>query len=389
MNQHKQITIKLSKRHAQGLTLVELMFSISILLIVMGLVTNMIINTSKTQDRLRMENKMRESIQTGLFRMAANLNQNRMLVQADTLGYDYLEGVNLSGSPPLIGGKPTGNGTTNQTQLPTIRPEGSLAPEKNCTNYPTNFFRANTVGNLLMFAKFSGKFNRFSMTNITEKRTLDVYEIKLYYITDDNSNVFVDHWKNQPSMRKLRLIEWTSRPYIDYQQYLDYITDSSNANRIVIRNDLIAAGITHAWNRPASTYATAFYTLGTGNNAAVPVDATHSIQRARLNDTLLFGSEAYSIAYNSNNDPTNSRYFPIRTQVPFFYDHEVPDCSGATPVTDTTPDLATSPYPYGFEVMITGPASGRNVLMRIASVARSYNSLISHADMLTTYARDL
>lgn len=385
----------ISKLHySQGLTLVELMFSVSILMIVMGLITHMIINTTKTQSRLRLENQMRQSIQSGLFRISSHLNQTRMLMQADTLGYAYLGRVSLTGAPPLIGGIPTANGVTNQTQLPTIRPEGSLSPEKNCTDFPNNFFRSNSVGNILMFSKYAGKFSRFSIASSTEKRNLDIYEFKVYYITNadsDNqpSRSFLDLWNITPTMRYLRLIEWTSRPYVDYQQYLDYIADSSNANRITIRADLTAAGITRVWDRTATNINNAFYGLGTASSATVPADSTHVIQRDRLQDILLSAANNFSLAYNFNNNPASSRYFPIRHQVPFFYHHNPPDCNGALPNEGTTPDASTQPYPYGFEVMITGPASGRNVLLRITTVGRSYNQLISHADMLTTYARDL
>jgi hypothetical protein len=146
-------------------------------------------------------------------------------------------------------------------------------------------------------------------------------------------------------------------------------------------------GISFAFNRSASTYATAFYTMG--SLASVPADASHMIQRSRIKDMFLFGTQSFSIAYNKNENTASANYFPIRQQVPFFYDHAPPACNGAVPAPNTTPNSSTTAFPYGFEVMITGPASGRNVLMRVSSVARSYNSFVSHADMLTTYARDL
>lgn len=386
----------LRRRFSKGLTLVELIFSMTILLLVMGLVTHIITHTTQTQSRLRLENQMRQSVQSGLFRIASALNQTRMLMQADTLGYAYLNRVSFTGAPPIIGGVPTANGTTNQTQLPTIRPEGSLSPEKDCVNFPSNFFRANSVGNLLMFAKYAGKFSRFSFTADTEKRSLDVYEFKLYYITNadsDNqpSRTFLDLWKANPTMRRLRLIEWTSQPYVDYQQFLDYIADfSTDPNkRITIRNDLTTAGLTRVWDRNATNINSAFYNLGSGNSASVPVNPSHMIPRARVQDILLAGSNDFSVAYNFNNNPSSSTYFPIRHQVPFFYHHNPPDCNGAIPNEGSTPNASTQPYPYGFEVMITGPASGRNVLLRITTAGRSYNQLVSHADMLTAYARDL
>jgi len=385
--------LKTSLARSKGLTLVELIISIAVLLIILTLVTNMIFSTSRTQNRVRMENHMRSSIQTSLFRISAQLNQARMLMDGNGgsgLGYGYLSAVQLGQAPAFMRAITPVN-TTSEHLLPTIQAIGSLSPEKDCANFPNNYFRANSVGNVLMFAKYLGKFNSIPIASITDKRSLDLYEFKLYYLSSEgtNSNQFLDFWSTNPSKKTLRLIEWTSKPYADYTQFADYITDSSAANRGVIRSALSGAGITEVWNRSAATIGTAFYTVGAGGGAAVNVIGSPTIVRARHNDILRFGSDAYSVAYNTNNTVGNSNYFPIRHQVPFFYTHLPGACTGAIPANNTTPNPANGAFPYGFEVMITGPASGRNVLMRLTSVARSYNSFVSHADMLTTYARDL
>jgi prepilin-type N-terminal cleavage/methylation domain-containing protein len=376
----------------RGLTLVELMIGMSILVIVVGLVTHMIVNTSKTQGRLRKENQMRQVINTSLFRMASQVNQTRMLMQADTLGYAYLGRLNMTGAPPFWGGLPTANTTTGNLLLPTIRGDGSLAPEKDCVNYPDNFFRANTAGNLLFFVKYAGNFNRFTITTANMKRTLDVYEFKLFYLTNDSNlpgRNFIDFWRTNPSLRRLRLIEWTSLPYLDFTQFQDYLTDLSGADRTTIRSNLTAAGLTRVWDRSATAINNAFYSLGLTTAATPAADAAHVLPRARINDVLLSGNQDFSVAYNSNQNAASANYFPIRNPVPLFYQHNPPACNGALPAPNTTPNAATVAFPAGFEVMIVGPASGRNVLMRITSASPHYGTLVSHSNLLTTYARDL
>lgn len=378
---------------SRGLTVIELVISIAVLMIILTLVTNMIFSTSRTQSRVRMENHMRSTIQTALFRISAQLNQSRMIMNGNAgsgLGYNYLTAVQLGGAPAFMQNITPVN-TTSKHLLPTIQTTGSLSPEKDCATYPNNYFRANSVGNVLMFAKYLGKFNKINIASITEKRNLDLYEFKLYYLTQEGtgSNNFLDFWSNSPSKKPIRLIEWTSKPYADYTQFADYIADSTNPNRTTIRAALTAAGITEVWDRSATTIGTAFYTVGAGTSATINVIGSPTITRNRHNDILRFGSDAYSVAYNTNNTTGNANYFPIRHQVPYFYQHNPAACTGAIPADNTTPNSSGGAFPYGFEVMVTGPASGRNVLMRITSAARSHNGLISHADMLTTYARDL
>lgn len=385
----------IKRRWLKGFTIIELMISISVLLIIMALVTHMIVTTNRTQNRVRMENHLRSGIQTALFRISAQLNQTRMIMGSDTLGYAYLNRLSFAGAPPIAGSSPSAtlsvtHSTTSRHLLPTIMPTGSLSPEKTCNSFPNNFFRANSVGNMLLFSQYIGKFNRINIADVALRRSLDLYEFKLYYITDDNNapvRNFLDYWSSTPNKRALRLIEWTSRPYVDYTQLQNYITDSTVANRAIIRSSLTGAGLQRAWNRSATAINNAFYDIA-GVGATLASNAGHVVERARINDILKFGSDAYSIAYNTNMS-TGATYFPIRDRVPFFYNHEPPDCNGASPAPNTTPNTNLGQFPYGFEVIITGPPSGRNVLTRISSAARSYNGLISHADMLTTFARDL
>ena len=221
-------------RFSKGLTVVELMISIAVLLMILTLVTNMIFSTARTQSRVRMENHMRGSVQTALFRLSAQLNQTRMIMENNTLGYDYLNKLNFNGAPPVVGSSPStvlslSHTATSKHLLPSIMPAGSLSPEKDCTNYPNNFFRSNSVGNMLLFSQYLGKYSRFAIAAATDKRSIDLYAFKLYYLTDDNNlpakNV-LDFWSNTPTKRALRLIEWTSQPYADYDQLLSYVTDS-------------------------------------------------------------------------------------------------------------------------------------------------------------------
>lgn len=394
--------------HQQGFTLVEMTITVGILTALVALATGMFMSTSQQQNRIRATSVMKAQSQTALFRLNSSLNQARMLMQQDTLGQTYQSNLNLSAAPQPV------PSSRLETRLPTIRPEGSLAPEKNCQDSPNSFFRANTVGNALLYARYIGKFSDFGIVDdttttttdesVTSRRTLDIYEFKYIYLSDDrdhNGVWFVDNGlRPNPDMRRLRLIEWTSRKYVDFEQLSDFLADTtSTAVRSRVRSALQDADITHAWRRTGTVYsgggADIFYPVGTGSGATLSAQTSaHNILQYTAQSLMHYDQDMYSIAYNRQPNSSQPRYFPLINQTPYYYNRTVPDCDGAQPASNTTP--ANTPtatkngFPAGFEVMIVGPASGRNVLLRVTTVASSRGKLlVDQADTLTAYARDL
>lgn len=372
-------------RKQQGFTLIEGMIATTLLLVIVGVATGVIFSNSRNQAQIQAENVMRSQAQTALFRLTAKMNQTRMLMGNDALGNAYRSHLQMTSTPAPL--------PSPLTALPTIRPQGSLSPEKNCTEFPNSYFRANAVGNSLLFSRYLGKFSDFGFAEVQKQRALDIYEFKYIYITEEtkHSPWFVDNrLSSTPDMKPRRLIEWTSVKYVDYDQFNDYIADMAGADRTTIRSRLSSSGINHAWRRSGTTYnSDIFYAVGTGSGGAISAVANHTIPKRSHLDFLHFDRDIYSVAYNSQPNQTSSDYFPIRNQVPFFYDPNPPACGGELPAPGTTPALNTG-FPGGMEVMIVGPPSGRNILVRLTHVALiSSSRLVDHADMITAYARDL
>ncbi len=396
----------LAQQH--GFTLIEVMITMGILLGIIALTGGMFMSFSQQQSRTQATSILKEQSQTALFRLSGELNQARMLMQEDSLGQTYRANLNLSQAPQPI------QANRLDTRLPVIRPEGSLSPEKTCVDSPNSFFRANTVGNTLLFARYIGKFSNFgfvddlSTQNVNEavinQRTLDLYDFKYIYLSDDrdrNGNWFIDAGvRPNPDMRRLRLIEWTSVKYVDYEQLSNFLTNApSNAIRSQIRTALQNAKITVAWRRSGTLYSSGsssniFYSVGTGTSTTLSPMSAHQIAQYTAQNLMKYDRDNYSIAYNSQPNRNQPRYFPLMNKTPLYYNEIVPACNGATPLSNSTPasapTTAKNGYPGGFEVMIVGPASGRNVLLRITSVATSRERLlVDQADGLTAYARDL
>lgn len=388
-----------------GMTLVEMLVSVSILMVVIGISSSVYISVSRNQEQIRARNIMRSESETMLFRLASKLNQARMLMNNDTLGQKYLSKADLSAAPPML------SSSTMDTLLPTIRPDGSLAPEKNCVDFPNNFFRANSVGNVLMFARYIGKFSKFSFASAAQLRALDLYEFKLFYLTDDSntSTWNIDRALSGTSvLRRLRLVEWTSQRYVDYDQLTDYLVDApTNADRSQIRSDLATAGLNYAWRRNGTVYqdnvpsgagnADIFFNVGTGTSNSLTRASNHTILARSSTSAMHYDQDAYSISYNTQPNAASPRYFPIGVKVPYLYnDYSVnpPACpSGTLPANNgpssMTPTSSKNGFPGGFEVMVVGPPSGRNILIHLTTTALVNRYIVTNADMISAFARDL
>lgn len=393
-------------RWQQGVTLIELLISVSILMVIIGISILVFVSTNRNQEQVRARNTMRAENQTMLFRLAGKLNQARMLMSNDTLGQKYLSRIELTGSPPMI------NSATMDSLLPTVRTDGSLAPEKNCVDFPTNFFRANSVGNVLMFARYIGKFSAFGFSAPSQQRSLDLFEFKVFYLTDDSTtpNVWsVDAGVTKPPvLRRMRLMEWTSKRYVDADQLLDYLVGApDNASRTQIRSALTSNNINFAWRRNGSVYqdnvpsgagnADIFFAVSTGSATTLTRDSNHQIRRDSTLAAMHYDRDVYSVSFNAQLNRANPRYFPIREKVPYLYnDYSVgaPACpTGTLPANNgpssMTPTATKNGFPGGFEVMIVGPPSGRNILIHITTTALVSRFMVSGGDMISAFARDL
>lgn len=379
----------------KGFTLVEVMVSIVVLSFIVMTATQFMISTSKQNAYIREQGMIKSEVERTLFRISKELNQNRQLIGSASL--DYRSRLDMTGAPPVM----------PDSTLPFIRQTGSLSPEKTCADFPNNFFRANSVGNMLFFVKVSDRFDAVDLSggganpeNNLHKRQLDIYEFRLYYLSNDSHLDSTSAPSPRLSLinnnlRALRLIEWTSVKYVDRAQLSDYLVDlnsqlgASSAN--AVRTALMAKGINFAWDKDATALSNAFYAV-TGAGTSLASLSTHTIASAQIRNSFLLKSSqntTYSVAYNKNTTANASSYFPSRMKTPFYYSDTVPSCGGALPATGGPVPLAGGTFPLGFEVVIVGPGSGRAVLFRLSMIGLgAFDNMVEHSHAVVAYARD-
>lgn len=383
----------------QGFTLVELLVSIAVLTIIVGITGQFLYSAWSTNSVVELQSYMKTYAETGLDRIARNVSQSRRLFGNDTAGQNYMDKLNLTKAPPPIAG----------TQLPQIRIIGSMSPEKNCENSPSEYFLPNSVGDALLFGILQGTYKIVSGGGIPQSREIDLYRLVFVYITDfrdpgDGKTYLAQDpvplsfiTKGNPKYAQ-NLILWRSVLLADYQELSDFYGSLSSGEKAAVATKLNGAGITVAWDRQQNNPDQAFYNLASGGNLNMH-NSSFLVPQFQYEDALRLqnrGSNTFSIAYNTENDPNKPGYFPTQhIKVPYYYNPTIDSsltCNQVSPLPTPSPASgdASWAFPRGFEVMIAGPQSGRAVMMHLSLIGKGYaRYLAEQKHTMTTYARDL
>ncbi len=388
------MNIRLNER---GFSIVELIISIGILTLIVGIVLQYLSDNRKQQLIMRAQNEMKIMSQQGLTRLSSNLAQTKRIFDRAGTGVSLFayNAANpatnkweIGKAPPPIPG----------VRLPYTQLLGSLAPERNCNNSPTNYFWPSAVGNTLAYAQMVGSFSDFPVTN---RRSIDIYRFNYVYITDyanlSSGEKNYIHVSSNNRLPAQELIEWQSVTYADYQQLQNYLADPDNsaADRTAILSAIRNSpnGAKFAWDTSVNNLvATAapfpFYQIA----GSVTGDSGHRLRYGRHFNVMRMKSDGemvYSIAYNRRTT-NGAGNFPIRPEVPqFFRAQPSPPCPSALPTPQAT-TAADFSFPRGFEVMVVGPASGRKVMMYSTLSARtSFGFLASYPEIQITAVKDL
>lgn len=235
------------------------------------------------------------------------------------------------------------------TRLPTIEPSGSLSPS-------SSTFVADGVGNSLFFAQELDELDFSVPTSSGTNRSyrIDRYQFNYFYITQD------------PTLKMggaplLNVQELQSIPYADATEILGITDTVAGANLV---NALLAAGIAHACDLSKTDPSSAFYALSTGT---ITLEASHQIisngppiSLLRLGTGMAGGSYRYGLC------PNRSTSFAPKDVVPLY----------------GTPSGA---FPAGFEVVIVGSSTARQVLVRIVLAAEgSFPQPVSYQHVAVT-----
>lgn len=380
---------KTKKTKQRGFSLLELLVSMSILLMIIAMACSFLFSSAQSSDLLTIEARIKSGSEQGLNRLSRSLAQTRRLY-----------GQPNTGNHPLLGKlqiDPTYR-VIPSSKLPTIRDTGSLSPEKSCEISSSSFFASNTVGNSLLFLELIGSYSYAGLSSASlEPRKIDIYRLNYIYISDriTSGTQSLNPIIRPSKLPAQNLIQWSSVPIADYQQLKGY-TDAFPTQKGTIMSMIMSSGyrggVAYAADLETNDFSKFFYQLSNGgditlqpNSFTLPMSLTTNALRLNNEQNV-----TYSIAYNQNNNPSSVDYFPVKNRVPFLYSAQLnPPCASVSPQPTATPN-GNYAFPRGFEVMIVGPSSGRSVLLRSTVVGKgNHPKLISQSHMFTTYVRDL
>lgn len=376
------------RTRSRGFTLLEVLVTLAIFSVVMSISVSFLFQHWRTQRALMVQNYLRERTQSTLYVLSRQLSQSKRIFGNDTLGNLYRSQL------------PFPTAERDRIVLPTIRTTGALAPERTCDVFPDQYFWAPSVGNALFFVENVEVFDDFDGLPLTHM--IDLYRFNLYYVIPDSGVRNIDHWNNPSQMPAQKLVEWHSELYADYNQFKRYLEDPlmvSSSDRDAAKLALENRGVTALWDTKEETDKAKFFVtmmsdpaVRTNKGNAYQIEEKIVLNALRLQSDQ---QNIYSIAYNRQPDGAQANYFPIKTVVPAFFNaNPTPDAGscGANALPATAPTYFSGPanaFPGGFEVAITGPNSGRSVLLNLTVLAQGNGKMTTEQNhQAVAYAKD-
>ncbi|HJT23343.1 MAG TPA: prepilin-type N-terminal cleavage/methylation domain-containing protein [bacterium] len=351
---------------ACGFTLVELLIAVAILAIIMPAMVLLLTKTRQSFSADEMHMQLKACNEQTINRVHLSLASNRHIFEGDAAGVSFLGRVQLmAGTPPVLTG----------SKLPILMSSttGSLSPNS------TGFLPAN-IGNSIFFLAYdapqtylpgAGKPASITTAPATliannssaapQTVIIDLYRFYYYYLSTTNPH-------SASSFPSYGLVEWQSIQYADYGQVSGISDSTLMAN---VSQGLMNQGVSFVVDPTAGAPASLFYDLQSG---AYPTsDTARSITQYRYTvfrtpgNGILSGGFWYGISPNSS----------LWTQ------------QTAAPAKVPLYASASSAFPGGFEVGLSGPNAGREVLLRSVLVAKGSAPKVEVDDMNTVVeARD-
>jgi type II secretory pathway pseudopilin PulG len=308
-----------SFRRCRGITMVEVLLSAAIFSLMVVAVIPLFTNTSRGFNSMQAGNLMNSAGQESVNRVLNRLKEGRRIFDR---GETYWDSLPLMVRSSVLTG----------SQLPLIQQNVSLATAP-----------ASGAGNALYFASLGPSVS-------TTVARVDTYIFNLYYLVQGASPY-------AGGMRRLELWEWRTVPYADMTslQLLPVAQQAQVIGWLISRSP----PITVAWD-PTKPASSAFYTLS-GTTATLV--AVHTLQAAPSQQPPLYRDP------NPQNVIENLRFGSgMHLRSGFNY-----SISNNTATTAAHPvprfAIASGLFPSGFEALVAGPASSRQVFIRLVLMA--------------------
>jgi len=317
--------MRLPRSSRRGTSLTEVIIVTAMIAIMATAMSSLIIAVQRSFSSYEASSGIQTSAQAALNSIMTNLIQSKRLFDA-TADPAWLTAAETAGAP--TGGPAIMPGS----RLPTIQVGGSFSPS-------SSTFSPSSVGNQLYFLSVDPPQ---SMTIANQSGTMlpaliDAYHFNLYYLTYGSGAGFA-------GSPPIALQQWQSVSFADYQEMANLADGVMTINAAAA---MWAAGYRYAIDTTTAAAINGFYSINAAGlmsviGPVVPLKSTKPMIK------ILTGVSGYSYHYSVS--PNTTAAFTHLYPVPVF----------AT---------AAAPFPAGFETMIVGSNSARQVYARLVLVA--------------------
>jgi hypothetical protein len=330
-----------------GMTLSELLIAALILAIMVIFIGSFLISGFQNNIRVQAIVDLGNNAQQTVNQIKLEMSQSKRIFDNGPVGLGYWEALGFQkGNLPLVGSK-----------LPEIISHGSLSPS-NEGNFRNPFVRE-SVGNMIFFVEHLP-----ALESQKDKRIIDLYRFVVYFLSQKNKDRF------SPKIPYyLDLVRCESSSYADLSQMYHVQDEEVRANLLSLLSNF---GVAAFWDSQAD--ADVAFTQLKGYAPGQDPEVQHRIQMVKCKSSVTEigrvtrppGTVTYSVAHNT------STKFPIRLQVPLF----------------AKPQNNEEMFPSGFEVVIVGPKSGRQVLLRLVLAANVRDQILTRGSSVIAMVKD-
>jgi prepilin-type N-terminal cleavage/methylation domain-containing protein len=301
----------------RGHTLLEMIIVIAVFAVVLFLVHGGISASVHANDQMQRTNRLNVMSHDILSRIERDLARSHRVFTESQSARDLIARLEGKGAAIL-----------ENSLLPIVDSAGILERDETDNR---------RTGNVLMFAATIPPISTDISDEFSPERLIriDLYRFVIYHLANHSANT-EDHPRND-------IRRWSSLPVASYVQVMK-VKDDDDRRRLV--HALIEFGVAALWDSTADDADAAFCPLVDGELPGDP-DAAYEVPRDPVTspDTGLVGNVRAGIAVRADEAP-DARIF-------------APEGSTMTP---------------GFEVKMVGPASARQVLINLTTIAHKPNS---------------
>jgi prepilin-type N-terminal cleavage/methylation domain-containing protein len=333
----------------RGVTLVELMMAMAIFVVFMSVFYPMLATFTGGFAASEAHRALKTESGAALDHMGYRLIENKRLFLENTNDRLFFARIVLSTA--------TQRTPIPVTKLPIAEANGSL-----CTSSST--FHPNSVGDALFFASFDSPIDQETMF-ATETVRIDTFRFNAYYLGAMGTQKTIKVGNTGAGTRTLW--RWQSIRYVDYNR-VRAIANNPVKKAYLLRNMNLQKGVRYAFDASTTNVNAAFYIIS--DSGTIYNDPNHMIQQYQCEQIanpmtgVAGGGWHCGVMHNSTGTLTN-------TPVPLF----------AT---------WSSNFPFGFEVVVVGTPSARQIYLRLVLVAEgSFKGYVTHAATKLVTVRDI